>query len=175
MLWFSVVCCSTTSTTQSLQNKEVWVSLNVVKKPKSYWGKGNTVYEVSKVTFTSLMFHPLTFQEKRPRCMGTHLFARSFCLLVALFFVQSKASCWEVRALPVSLSMDVQVSAPPVLVLSLPYRALLGGATRSTHAHIPNSASMFFFLRNCPSPAPKPFQRAAPTLFNFNWALTNSE
>lgn len=76
--------------------------------------------------------------------MGTHLFARSFCLLVALFFVQNKASCWEVRALPVSLSMDVQVSAPPVLVLSLPYRALLGGATRSTHAHTPNSASMFF-------------------------------
>lgn len=91
MLWFSVVSCSSTSTNQSLQNKEVWVSLNVVKKPKSYWGKGNTVYKVSDVTFTSLIFHPFNFSGEETKMHGDSLICQIF-LLVGCFVFCSEQS-----------------------------------------------------------------------------------
>lgn len=175
MLWFSVVCCSTTSTTQSLQNKEVWVSLNVVKKPKSYWGKGNTVYEVSKVTFTSLMFHPFNFSGKEAKMHGDSFICQIF-LLVGCFVFCSEQSFLLGGQSPSRepfYGRPSSCTSCPGVELALQSTPWWSDQIHScTH---PKLCFYVFFLRNCPSPAPKPFQRAAPTLFNFSLALTNSE
>lgn len=60
--------------------------INVVKKPKSYWGEGNIMYTELNVTFTFLILTPFYFLGKEARMHGDTCQAVFCCYLVWVLF-----------------------------------------------------------------------------------------